>query len=329
MSDTDQHLSFETCREELLPALQNVELAMVGKSDVVRLMFMSVLAGGHCLIEDVPGVGKTLLAKAVAQTCGCEFQRIQFTPDLLPSDVTGVTIYHAELHQFEFRKGPIFGQVVLADEINRSSPRTQSALLEAMEEGTVTVDGEAHALPRPFFVLATQNPLEFDATFPLPEAELDRFLMRVAIGYPSEEDEIELLSYRKGSHALSGMSAKVTPQQLLTWQAQVREVHVHPEVKAFLVQLVRATRTHPSVRLGASPRAGLGLLAAAQASAFLNGRDFVVPDDVLQLMGPVLGHRILLKSDARIQGLTVEDLLDEIATQIPVPGISSPEASMR
>lgn len=329
MSDADLHLAFEMCREEIVPALKNVELAMVGKSDVVRLMFTSILAGGHCLIEDVPGVGKTLLAKAAAVTCGCEFQRIQFTPDLLPSDVTGVTIYRSELHQFEFRKGPIFGQVVLADEINRSSPRTQSALLEAMEEGTVTVDGEAHALPRPFFVLATQNPLEFDATFPLPEAELDRFLMRITIGYPSEQDEIELLSYRKGSTALPSMNAVLSPEQLLTWQKQVREVHVHPDVKAFLVQLVRATRTHPSVRLGASPRAGLGLLAAAQASAFLHGRQFVVPDDVLHLMEPVLAHRILLKPDARIQGMTVEDLLKEIAMQVPVPGISSPEASMR
>lgn len=311
-----------TARREIDDAMDSVSRIVVGKRDVIRLLFAAVLAGGHCLIEDVPGVGKTLLAKAVAAACGCQFQRIQFTPDLLPSDITGVSMYDAQSRHFEFRPGPIFGQVVLADELNRSAPRTQSALLEAMEEGTVTVDGTIHRLPRPFLVIATQNPLTFDATYPLPEAQLDRFMVRIRIGYPSGADEMALLDAPARNPDDAGRTSRLSAATLAQWQANVQRIHVDSKIKQGIVQLLHKTRNHPSIVLGASPRAGIALLAAAKASALMDGREYVIPDDIFGLVEPVLAHRMLLSPTARVQGVTAEAVLHELVAALPVPGVS-------
>ena len=320
MSDLARSAKFDDWNDELKKVVDNVSKVIVGKEDVIRLVLVALLAGGHCLIEDVPGVGKTMLVRAVARSLGCDFRRIQFTPDLLPSDVSGVSIYNQRTQEFEFRPGPIFGQVVLADEINRTSPKTQSALLEALEEHSVSADGITYSLPKPFFVLATENPIEFEGTFPLPEAQLDRFLLKFSMGYPSLEDEVAILSrQQRTTHPIEDLTAVAGPKDILQWRNQVTEVRVEPTVRHYLVRIVQATRNHPSVYLGASPRASLALFKAAQAMAFVNGRDYVIPDDIRYLASYVLSHRILLSADARLSGIDVDKLVEEVLHHIPVP----------
>lgn len=312
---------FDEWHHELRAVVDNIEQVIVGKSAVIRLLLVALLAGGHCLIEDVPGVGKTMLVRAAAKSLGCEFKRIQFTPDLLPSDVTGVSIYNQRSQAFEFRPGPIFGQVVLADEINRTSPKTQSALLEALEEQSVSADGETFALPAPFFVLATENPIEFEGTFPLPEAQLDRFLLKFSMGYPSLTDEVELLSRQQAVHPISKIKAVATPEQVMRWRAQVTEIHVDAQVRQYLVRIVQATRDHRNIYLGASPRASIALFKAAQAQAFIAGRNYVIPDDIRALAPYVLDHRILLSADARLSGVQVNRLVQDLIADTPVPAL--------
>lgn len=300
--------------------IQNVERAIVGKRGSVELALIALLCRGHLLVEDVPGVGKTVLAKSLARSMGCSFKRIQFTPDLLPSDVTGVSIYNQKTGEFEFRAGPIAAQIVLADEINRATPRTQSALLEAMEERQLTVDGVTRALPSPFLVMATQNPIEYEGTFPLPEAQLDRFLVRISLGYPSKDDELTILERQRLGHPVDGLEPVVTSSDLIEVQRQVADVYVDALVREYVVALVGATRRHPDVYLGASPRGSLGLLRSAQARSALQGRDFVIPDDVKALAEAVLAHRIIPKSASSIRGPTSRQLVSEVLESIPVPG---------
>lgn len=298
---------------------QNIGRVIVGKDQVIDLLLIALLCDGHALLEDVPGIGKTMLAKSLARSLDCVFQRIQFTPDLLPSDITGVSIFNQKSGEFEFRPGPLAAQIVLADEINRAGPRTQSALLEAMEERQVTVDGVTRPLPRPFMVVATQNPVELEGTFPLPEAQMDRFLMRVAVGYPEEEEERAILRRFRTENPLTELPPVVTSAQLLRLQAAVRTTHVAPVVEQYIVRLVRATRAHAAVQLGASPRGALALYRTAQARAAIAGRAYVLPDDVQALLAAVLGHRVLLTSQARVRGKAASDILTEIAAQTPVP----------
>ncbi|CAM3909513.1 AAA family ATPase [Alicyclobacillus pomorum] len=318
---TNQPRPFELDRwhPAVKPVVENVEKVIVGKEDVIRLVMVALLANGHCLIEDVPGVGKTMLVRAVSKSLGCDFKRIQFTPDLLPSDVTGVSIYNQKTQEFEFRPGPIFGQIVLADEINRTSPKTQSALLEALEEQSVSADGHTYRLPSPFFVLATENPIEFEGTFPLPEAQLDRFLLKFSMGYPTLQDEVAILDRQQWQHPIDALAAVAGPEDVLAWRHACANVHVVDSVRKYLVSVVQATRVHSSVYLGASPRASIALFKAAQALAFLCNRDYVVPDDIRYLAPYVLQHRILLSADARLSGVQVSDLLSEIVASIPVP----------
>jgi len=299
--------------------LANVERVIVGKRDVIERTLVALLCEGHILLEDVPGVGKTTLARALARSLGGEFRRIQFTPDLLPSDVGGITYFNQRRGDFEFRPGPVFANVVLADEINRATPRTQSALLEAMEERTVTVEGETMPLPRPFLVLATENPIELEGTFPLPEAQLDRFLLRLSIGYPEEVEEESLLVRFAGPHPLLDLEPVAEPGELAALAAAAREVYLSDDLRRYLTRLVRATRAHDAVELGASPRGTLALGRASQALAALRGRDYVLPDDVKELTGPTLAHRIILSPEARLRGRTVEQLLEEIVAGVPVP----------
>jgi MoxR-like ATPase len=297
---------------------ESVEHVIQGKSDVVRLCTLALLAEGHILIEDVPGVGKTMLAKALARSLGCTFRRIQFTPDLLPSDITGVRVW-ARQRGVEFRPGPIFAQVVLGDEINRASPKTQAALLESMEEGQVTLDGHTYTLERPFMVIATQNPIEHEGTYPLPEAELDRFLMRVRVGYPDPQAEMDVLSV----HALPGRIDELEPVVSAAAVRKLielgRDVHVADPIREYIVSLLGKTRTHPNAQLGASPRAGLMLLRGARVAAAADGRDYVVPDDVKELGVPVLAHRIIPTPDAQLSGIDTEDIVSEVLARTPVP----------
>jgi MoxR-like ATPase len=300
-------------------AADNIERVIVGKREVVDLLLVALLCEGHVLIEDVPGTGKTMLAKSVARTLDCSFRRIQFTPDLLPSDVTGVSFFNQRTQEFEFRPGPIFAQVVLADEINRATPRTQSALLECMEERQVTLDGETRTVPRPFLVLATQNPIELEGTFPLPEAQLDRFLLRLAVGYPSERNEKDIVRRFRGGSPLDELPAVVTPAELIAMQRLTREVHISEAVEDYVVQLVRASRQHPSVELGASPRATLALYRCAQAVAGISGRGYVLPDDVKRLAPAVLTHRLIVAAQSRLRGRGAADIVSDILTSVPVP----------
>jgi MoxR-like ATPase len=298
---------------------ENVERVMVGKGEVVELAIIALLCEGHILIEDVPGLGKTVLAKSLAKSLGCSFRRIQCTPDLLPSDITGTYVYNQQTSEFEFRPGPVISQVVLADEINRATPRTQSALLEAMQERQVTAEGETKPLPRPFLVMATQNPIELEGTFPLPEAQLDRFLMKITVGYPSVEDDRLIMSRFRQDDPLDELAPVVSSEDLLRMQVACREVHVATDVEDYIIRLVHATREHPSVEVGASPRAMLALCRAAQVLAALRGRAFVIPDDIKYLVTPVLIHRIIPKSESRLHGYRGTQILQEIVDSVSVP----------
>jgi MoxR-like ATPase len=298
----------------------NIETVIVGKHATVELTIVGLLCQGHLLIEDVPGVGKTMLARSLARSLGCTFSRIQFTPDMLPSDVTGVSIFNQVTREFEFRPGPVTSQVVLADEINRATPKTQAALLEAMEERQVTVDGITHPLPRPFMVLATQNPIEYEGTFPLPEAQVDRFLLRVRLGYPSTDDEIDILDRQQFKHPFEKLEKIVSVEELLSVQEQVKAIFVSPALKRYIVDLSNQTRQHAEVYLGASPRGSLALYRASQARAALLGRDYVLPDDIKELAIPTLAHRVILGPGARLRDVTAEQVVDEILHSVPVPG---------
>lgn len=297
----------------------NVERVIVGKAEPVAFSLIAVICHGHVLIEDVPGVGKTVLTKAIARSIGCTFKRIQFTPDLLPSDVTGVSIYNQKTGNFEYRPGPIMAQIVLADEINRATPKTQSALLEAMEEAQVTVDGITYHLPEPFMVMATQNPIEYEGTFPLPEAQLDRFMMNIKLGYPKPGDEMNILDSHQHHHPLEDLAQIMTAEELMLIQHQVRAVHVDPSIREYIVAISNATRSHTSIYLGASPRGSLALFRAAQALAAMRGRGYVIPDDVKLLVKPTLAHRIIVTPAARVRSITSTAILDEILQTVPVP----------
>lgn len=303
--------------EKLLDNLKNV---IIGKDEVLDLVVITLLSQGHLLIDDVPGVGKTMLAKSLAKSLGCTFNRIQFTPDMLPSDVTGVSIFNQNTREFEFRPGPIISQIVLADEINRATPKTQSALLESMEERQATVDGITHLIPQPFMVLATQNPIEYEGTFPLPEAQLDRFLMRIRIGYPSFANEIEILELQQIKHPIEDISTVVSSAEILEMQEAIKHVYVSSAVKRYIVELTRATRDHNDVYLGASPRGSLGMFRVSQAKAASIGRDFVLPDDVKNLAKFVLGHRLVINPSARLKNLSADQIIGEILLEVNVPG---------
>ena len=297
----------------------NVEQVLVGKGQVIEMCLAAIMSGGHILIEDVPGIGKTTLARSLADSISCTFKRIQFTPDLMPSDITGIHFYNQKSGEFEFRPGPIIAQVVLADEINRATPRTQSALLEAMAERQVTVDNTTILLPAPFLVIATQNPVELEGTFPLPEAQLDRFLLRIKLGYPEESEEEDMLVRFQTADPLANLQAVASSQEVIDHQDIVRNVYVDPVLRNYLVQIVQATRTHPDVELGASPRASLGLYRCSQAMAAIQGRDYVSPDDIKLLSPYALAHRMILKSQARLRERTAEGVVVQILDQIPVP----------
>ena len=300
--------------------VENVERVIVGKHYEVQLALVALICRGHLLIEDVPGVGKTTLAKSLARSLGCTFKRMQFTPDLLPSDVTGVSIYNQKSAEFEFRPGPVMAQIVLADEVNRATPKTQSSLLEAMEENQITVDGVTRALPVPFLVMATQNPIEYEGTFPLPEAQLDRFMMRLSLGYPSAADELVVLNAQQEAHPLDSLEQVVSLEDLLQLQQEVRGVYVDRLVSEYIVAVVTATREHQEVYLGASPRGSLALYRAAQARAMLYGRDYVIPDDVKELGEPTLAHRLIVSPAARIRNVDPRQIIEEIVEAVPVPG---------
>lgn len=306
--------------EKIEKVLSNINRVMIGKENVSILSLVALLAGGHVLLEDVPGVGKTVLVRTLAKSLNCDFKRIQFTPDLLPSDVTGVSIYNPKSLQFEFRTGPIHGNIILADEINRTSPKTQSALLEAMEEKNVTVDGETIPLPKPFFVMATQNPIEYEGTYPLPEAQLDRFLMKISMGYPTFLEELELLERNSQNSPIEEIGAVLSREDLLEIQQKVKTVYVDKTIQQYIIHLVSQTREHPLIYLGVSPRGSLALMKAAKALAYINGRDYVIPDDVKFLAPYIMGHRILLTSEARYDGETNDSVIENIikTTHIPI-----------
>jgi MoxR-like ATPase len=300
--------------------IENLEKVIVGKRQSVELIVIGLLCQGHVLIEDVPGVGKTMLARSLARSLDCTFNRIQFTPDMLPSDVTGVSIFNQQKNKFEFRPGPIIGQIVLADEINRATPKTQAALLEAMEERQVTVDGATHPLPKPFMVLATQNPIEYEGTFPLPEAQLDRFLLRLRLGYPSALHEVRILDEQQLRHPIESIKAVVKIEEILQAVEDVKHIYVSQAIKRYIVELTTNTRQSADVYLGASPRGSLALSRAGQARAALLGRDHVLPDDIQFLAVPVLGHRIIVSPAARLRDLGSDKIVQEIVHSTPVPG---------
>ena len=304
----------------------NVERVIIGKHAEVRTALVALLCEGHILIEDVPGVGKTMLAKALSQSIGCVFRRIQFTPDLLPSDVTGTSIFNQKTQEFEFRPGPIMAQVVLADEINRATPKTQSALLECMEERQATIDGVSHPMPTPFLVIATQNPIEYEGTFALPEAQLDRFMLRLRLGYPKAVEEIVILDEQKRRHPIDEIQQVLDLDELRVMQAAVKEVYVDQAVAEYIVRLVNATREHPDVYLGASPRGSLNLYRSAQAFAALAGRDYVIPDDIKELAVAILGHRLIVKSQASLREVDPDQIVREILATVPVADAAAVEA---
>ncbi len=298
---------------------QNIQKVIVGKTEIIDLALIAILCEGHLLLEDVPGTGKTTLAKTIAASLGCTFRRVQFTPDLLPSDLTGIYYFNQKSQEFEFRPGPLMAQILLADEINRATPRTQSALLEAMQERQVTVDIATHALPRPFLVMATQNPIELEGTFPLPEAQLDRFLMKVALGYPDEAGENDMLVRFERTDPLDSLEPVVGPEDILAMQEAIRSVRVEASVRQYVVNVCRATRAHGDILLGASPRATLALYRTCQAQAAINGRDFVIPDDVKDMAPYVLAHRLVVNPQTRLRGRTPDDVAREVIDTVPVP----------
>ena len=300
--------------------LANVERVIIGKAEPVRLALVALMCQGHVLIEDVPGVGKTILARSLAKSTGCSFRRIQFTPDLLPTDITGVSIYNQKTGDFEFREGPIMAQVVLADEINRATPKTQSALLESMDEAQVTVDGITHTLPQPFIVLATQNPIEYEGTFPLPEAELDRFLLRIELGYPTQTDEVLIMEAQQLEHPINSLEQVTDPNEIMGVQRAIKGIYVDPLIKQYIAAVTAATRAHDSIYLGASPRGSLALFRASQAWSLLDGRDFVRPDDVKELALATLGHRLIISPAARVKDVTPANIIEDCLARVPVPG---------
>jgi MoxR-like ATPase len=308
-------LDFNVCQE----IIRNVSQVVVGKSNCIEMLMVALLADGHVLLEDVPGVGKTLIAKCLARSIGGIFKRVQFTPDLLPSDVTGFNIYSRKTGLFEFQPGPVVANVLLADEINRTIPRTQSSLLESMEERQVTVDGETYTLPRPFFVIATQNPIELEGTFPLPEAQLDRFLLKIHLGYPDREEEIAILERFRGKDPLEDLGAVLQPEAFMKLQYARQQIRVSNPIRGYIADIVSATRDHAALQYGASPRASIGLMRAAQAMAGLNGRPFVLPDDIKQLADAVLSHRLILKEEERLRGAETNRVVADIIERIPVP----------
>jgi MoxR-like ATPase len=316
MTQTDE---IRQVQEMARTVRQSVGHVIVGKEEVVDLLMVALLCEGHVLFEDVPGIGKTTLAKSLARSLGCSFQRIQFTPDLLPSDIIGITFYNQKRGEFEFRPGPLLSQVVLADEINRATPRTQSALLEAMEERQISVERETMPLPRPFIVIATQNPVELEGTFPLPEAQLDRFLMRLRLDYPNQSEERLILQRFKENQPLQDVQPVLSAEYLKVLQAMIRRVRVDPSVETYIVDLVRATRNHNAIELGVSPRGTLALYRAAQAHAAVHGRSYVIPDDVKQLAKPILSHRMLATSSTRLHGRLMEQIIDDVLHTTPVP----------
>jgi MoxR-like ATPase len=309
--------NIKDCSDKII---ENVEKVIIGKHHPVQMTVLALLCQGHLLIEDVPGVGKTMLARAIAKSIGCTFSRLQFTPDMLPSDVTGVSVFNQQTREFEFREGPVFAQIVLTDEINRATPKTQSALLEAMAEYQVTVDGTTYALNRPFLVLATQNPIEYEGTFPLPEAQLDRFMLRINLGYPSKRDEASILEAQRVVHPVQEITQVASVEELLDAQEQVKSVYVDELVKEYIVTLVDASRHHPDVYLGASPRGSLALYKTAQAQAAISGRDYVIPDDVKALAEATLAHRLIISPAARIKNVDPREVVQELLDSVPVPG---------
>src|SRR4051794_7265351 len=312
-------------RPDILEAvLGNVERVIVGKREEVELALVALICQGHLLIEDVPGVGKTVLAKSLARSIGCNFKRIQFTPDLLPSDVTGVSIYNQKSGEFEFRPGPVIAQIVLADEINRATPKTQASLLEAMEERQITVDGSTYRMPLPFMVLATQNPIEYEGTFPLPEAQLDRFMMRIRLGYPRPEEEVTVLDRQQYGHPVEDLEQVASADELVAAQNEVQHVHIAPELRRYIVDLAGASRQHQDVYLGASPRGSLALFRGVQARAMLRGREYGIPDDVKALAEPALAHRLIVNPSARMKGTNPSAIVAEILRAVPVPGTRIP-----
>jgi MoxR-like ATPase len=308
-------LDFSLCKR----IVENISRVIVGKNQSIELLLVALLADGHVLIEDIPGLGKTLIAKSLAKSIGGSFRRVQFTPDLLPSDITGFNVYNQQTGQFTFQPGPVMTNILLADEINRTIPRTQSSLLESMEERQVTVDGKTYPLPYPFFVMATQNPIELEGTFPLPEAQLDRFLLKVRLGYPDKEEEIAILERFQEKDPLLELEAVANPGQIVELQHSRKRIRISTPVKEYITNIVRATRNNTSLWLGASPRGSLGLMRAGQALAALREREYVLPDDIKSLAVPVLTHRLILKEEERMRGEAAEHFLEEIISQIPVP----------
>ena len=302
--------------------IANVEKAIVGKRKQLVLSIVAWFSNGHILLEDVPGVAKTMLARALAKSVGCSFKRIQCTPDLLPTDITGASIFNQKLTEFEFRPGPVFCNLLLADEINRTTPRTQAALLEAMAEGSVTVDGVTRDLPPPFLIIATQNPIDHEGTFPLPEAQLDRFLMRFSLGYPTMDDELRMLQLLERQHPLDSLEAVVSATDLVACQKVIQGIYVDPKVRQYILQIVHASRAHEDLALGASPRASIALFRTSQAMAAVRGREYVQPDDVKRVVGPVMAHRIILKPESRLRRMTAERIVDEIVAEIAIPIIT-------
>ncbi len=303
--------------------IDNVSRVILGKRESVEHAVIALLCGGHILIEDVPGVGKTMLARSVARSTGCSFGRIQFTPDLLPSDITGVSVYNQQSGEFEFRAGPIMAQMVLADELNRTTPKTQSALLEAMEEHQVTVDGVTHALPRPAMVLATLNPIEYEGTFPLPEGQLDRFMLRINLGYPDFETEVSVVEHQVTQHPIEALEPVVSPEEVIELQEVVRSIHADRTIMEYAVSLAQVTRRHPEAELGASPRGSLALFRVCQALALLRGRDYTLPDDVKEMAVPVLAHRVIVPPSARMRGIDGRTIVEGALEEVTVPGVRS------